>query len=64
MGQENFYKCMREYYGLVRPAGVPSTLFLLLFLVLNPARRKLVSTNRTLIIQIGRCGAQLAEPGT
>jgi hypothetical protein len=58
--QENFYKYMREHYGLDRLAEyavgpVPASVS-----VVNPARRKLDSSIRTLTAQIGRCGAQFA----
>jgi hypothetical protein len=58
--QENFFKYMREHYGLDRlveyaVGPVPATVS-----VVNPARRKLDSSIRTLTAQIGRCGAQFA----
>jgi hypothetical protein len=58
--QENFYKYMRQHYGLDRlveyaVGPVPATVS-----VVNPARRKLDSNIRTLTAQIGRCGAQFA----
>jgi len=58
--QENFYKYMREHYGLDRlveyaVGPVPATVS-----VVNPARRKLDADIRTLTGQIGRCGAQFA----
>jgi hypothetical protein len=58
--QENFYKYMREHYGLDRlveyaVGPVPATVS-----VVNPARRKLDSSIRTLTAQLARCGAQFA----
>jgi hypothetical protein len=58
--QENFYKYMREHYGLDRlveyaVGPVPATVS-----VVNPARRKLDSNIRTLTAQINRCGSQFA----
>jgi hypothetical protein len=58
--QENFYKYMREHYGLDHLAEhavgpVPATVS-----VVNPVRRKLDFSIRTLTAQIGRCGAQFA----
>jgi hypothetical protein len=58
--QENFYKYMREHYGLDRlveyaVGPVPATVS-----VVNPARRKLDSNIRTLTAKISRCGSQFA----
>ena len=58
--QENFYKYMREHYGLdhlveYAVGPVPATVS-----VVNPARRKLDASIRTLTAQIGRCGSQFA----
>jgi hypothetical protein len=58
--QENFYKYMREHYGLDHLAEyavgpVPATVS-----VVNPARRRLDSSIRTLTAQISRYGAQFA----
>lgn len=58
--QENFYKYMREHYGLDRlveyaVGPVPATVS-----VVNPARRKLDSNIRTLTAQVGRFSAQFA----
>ena len=58
--QENFYKYMRQHYGLDRlveyaVGPVPETVS-----VVNPAWRKLDSGIRTLTTQLGRCGAQFA----
>ena len=58
--QENFYKYMREHYGLDRlveyaVGAVPDTVS-----VINPARRTLDAGIRKLAAQIGRAGAQFA----
>ena len=58
--QENFFKYMRQHYGLDRlveyaVGPVPDTVS-----VVNPARRKLDSDIRTLTGQLGRHGAQFA----
>jgi hypothetical protein len=58
--QENFYKYMREHYGLDRlvehaVGPVPDTVS-----VVNPARRTLDASIRTLNGQLGRYGAQFA----
>jgi hypothetical protein len=58
--QENFYKYMREHYGLDRlleyaVGPVPAAVS-----VINPARRKLDAGIRTLTGQLGRVGAQFA----
>lgn len=59
--QENFYKYMREHYGLDRlveyaVGPVPDTVS-----VVNPVRRKLDADIRTLTGQLSRYGAQFAS---
>ncbi len=58
--QENFFKYMREHYGLDRlveyaTGPVPATVS-----VINPARRKLDADIRALTARIARLGAQFA----
>ena len=58
--QENFYKYMREHYGLDRLVEYAVGLVPATVSVVNPARRQLDSNIRTLTAQVGRFGAQFA----